>query len=75
MIQIVQYLHVDDDVNVIVPIFKQQERLVIQYDNNNNNNVSNGSISPLVIRLAGPVPYSSDKVVLFVVLTRGVVKL
>ena len=29
MIQIVQSRHVDDDVNVIVPIFKQQERLVI----------------------------------------------
>ncbi|KAI5411754.1 hypothetical protein KIW84_056718 [Lathyrus oleraceus] len=53
----------DDDVNVIVPIFKQLKRLVIQYDNNNSNNVSNRSVSPLVIRLAGPIPYSSDKVV------------
>ena len=41
MIQIVQSCHVDDDVNVIVPIFKQPERLVIQYDSSNNNNVSN----------------------------------
>ncbi|KAI5437067.1 hypothetical protein KIW84_023257 [Lathyrus oleraceus] len=37
MIQIVQSRHVDDDVNVIVPIFKQQERLIIQYDSNNRN--------------------------------------
>jgi hypothetical protein len=29
MIQIVQSRHVDDDVNVIVPFFKQQQRLVI----------------------------------------------
>ena len=63
MIQIVQSRHVDDDVNVIVPVFKQQEWLVIQYGSNNNNNVSQRSISLLVIRLAGPVPYSSDKVV------------
>ncbi|KAI5416224.1 hypothetical protein KIW84_041319 [Lathyrus oleraceus] len=63
MIQIVQSRHVDDDVNVIVPVFKQQERLVIQYDSNNNNNVSQKSVSLLVIRLAGPVPYSFDKVV------------
>ncbi|KAI5436089.1 hypothetical protein KIW84_022510 [Lathyrus oleraceus] len=62
MIQIVQSHHADDDVNVIVPVFKQQERLAIQYDSSNIKNVS-GSISPLVIRLAGPVPYSSDKVV------------
>ncbi|KAI5439948.1 hypothetical protein KIW84_025346 [Lathyrus oleraceus] len=32
------------------------------FDNSNNNNV-NKSVSPLVRRLAGPVPYSSDKVV------------
>ncbi|KAI5441574.1 hypothetical protein KIW84_010880 [Lathyrus oleraceus] len=62
MIQIVQSRHVDDDVNVIVPVFKQQERLVIQYDSSNNKNVSQRSVSPLVIWLAGPVPYSSDKV-------------
>ncbi|KAI5445263.1 hypothetical protein KIW84_013485 [Lathyrus oleraceus] len=63
MIQIVQSRHVDDDVNVIVLIFKKPERLVIQYDNNNSHNVSNRSVSSLVIRLACPVPYSSDKVV------------
>ena len=65
MIQIVQSRHVDDDVNVIVPIFKQQERLVIQYDSNNNNNVNQRSVSSLVIRLAGPIPYSSDKAILY----------
>ncbi|KAI5444422.1 hypothetical protein KIW84_012882 [Lathyrus oleraceus] len=63
MIQIVQSRHVDDDVNVIVPIFKQPERLVIQYNSSNSNNDSNRSVLPLVIRLAGPVPYSSDKAV------------
>ncbi|KAI5393860.1 hypothetical protein KIW84_060817 [Lathyrus oleraceus] len=63
MIQIVQSRHVDDDVNVIVPIFKQPERLVIQYDNSCSNNVSNRSVSSLVIRLTGPVPYSYDKAV------------
>ncbi|KAI5387007.1 hypothetical protein KIW84_073236 [Lathyrus oleraceus] len=61
MIQIVQSHHVDDDVNVIVPVFKQHERLVIQYDSSNSN--SQRSLSPLVIRLAGPIPYSSNKVV------------
>ena len=48
MIQIVQSRHVDDDVNVIVPIFKQPERLVIQYDNSNSNNVNNRSLSQQV---------------------------
>ncbi|KAI5436767.1 hypothetical protein KIW84_023039 [Lathyrus oleraceus] len=52
---------VNDDVNVIVPIFKQPEKLVIQYNSSNNN--SQRLVSPLVIRLAGPVPYSSYKVV------------
>ena len=51
-----------DDVNVIVPVFKTPERVVIQFDSSNNSNV-NRSVSPLVIRLAGPVPYASDKVV------------
>ncbi|KAI5438373.1 hypothetical protein KIW84_024207 [Lathyrus oleraceus] len=63
LIQIVQSHHVNDDVNVIVPVSKTSERLVIQYDSNNSNSVSNRSISPLVIRLAGPVPYTSDKAV------------
>ncbi|KAI5444790.1 hypothetical protein KIW84_013173 [Lathyrus oleraceus] len=63
MIQILQSRQVDDDVNVIVPVFKTPERVVIQYDNSSSNIVSNRSVSPLVIRLAGPVPYASDKVV------------
>ncbi|KAI5427738.1 hypothetical protein KIW84_032954 [Lathyrus oleraceus] len=63
MIQIVQTRHVENDVNVIVKIFKQPERLVIQYDNSNSNNVNNRSIPSLFIRLVGPVPYSFDKVV------------
>ncbi|KAI5421082.1 hypothetical protein KIW84_044792 [Lathyrus oleraceus] len=61
MIQICQSRHEDEDVNIIVPIFRQPEWLVMRYDNNKN--VSNRSVSPLVIRLAGPVPYASDKVV------------
>ncbi|KAI5434272.1 hypothetical protein KIW84_021221 [Lathyrus oleraceus] len=40
MIQIVQSRHVGDDVNFIVPVFKQQERLVIQHDSSNNNNIN-----------------------------------
>ena len=55
MIQIVQSRHIDDDVNVIVPVFKQPERLVIQYDSSSNKNVSQRSISSLVIRLVGLV--------------------
>ncbi|KAI5441262.1 hypothetical protein KIW84_010644 [Lathyrus oleraceus] len=49
-----------NDVNVVVPVFKTPERVVIEFDSSSNNNV-NRSISPLVIRLAGYVPYSSDK--------------
>ncbi|KAI5436382.1 hypothetical protein KIW84_022746 [Lathyrus oleraceus] len=60
---ILQSRHVDDDVNVIVLVFKTLERVVIQFDNNSSNNVSNRSVSPLVIRLAGPIPYASDKAV------------
>ncbi|KAI5408849.1 hypothetical protein KIW84_054612 [Lathyrus oleraceus] len=49
MIQIFQSRHVDDDVNVIVPVFKQPEKLVIQYDSSssNSNSVSNRSVSTL----------------------------
>ena len=32
--------------------------MVVQYDNSKG---SNGSVLPLVIRLAGPVPYASNK--------------
>ncbi|KAI5428056.1 hypothetical protein KIW84_033173 [Lathyrus oleraceus] len=63
MTQICQSRHEDDYVNVIVTVFKQPERLVIQYDNSSNKNVSKRSVLPLVIRLAGPVPYAFDKVV------------
>ncbi|KAI5390428.1 hypothetical protein KIW84_075664 [Lathyrus oleraceus] len=63
LIQIVQSRHVDDDVNVIVSVFKTPERVVIQYDSSNSNSVNNRSVSLLVIRLVGPVPYASDKVV------------
>lgn len=51
-----------NDVNVIVPVFKTPERVIIQYNSSNNNSV-NISVSPLVIRLAGPAPYTSDKIV------------
>lgn len=61
LIQIFQSRHVDGDVNVIVPVFKPLETLVIQYDSSSSNSVSNRSISLLVIRLAGPIPYASDK--------------
>lgn len=49
-----------NDVNVIVPVFNTPEWVVIQYSSNKNDSKS---VSPLVIRLAGPVPYSSYKVV------------
>lgn len=48
--------------NVIVPMFKTPERVVIQFDSNNKNKV-NRLVSLLVIQLAGPIPHSSDKVV------------
>ena len=51
-----------DDVNFIVPIFKNPERVVIQFDSSNINTI-NRLVSPLVIRLAGAIPYTSDKVV------------
>ncbi|KAI5418296.1 hypothetical protein KIW84_042798 [Lathyrus oleraceus] len=63
MIQIVQSCHVDDDVNVIVLVFKNPERVVIQYDSSNSNNISQRSVLPWVMRLEGPFPYTSDKVV------------
>ncbi|KAI5429250.1 hypothetical protein KIW84_034028 [Lathyrus oleraceus] len=52
-----------DDVNVIVPVFKTLERVVIQFDSSSNNSVSNRSVSLLVIRLASPVSCASDKAV------------
>ena len=44
-------------VNVIIPVFKTPERVAIQYDNNNSNVINNRSVSSLVIRLTGSVPY------------------
>lgn len=60
MIQINQAKDIGDDVNVIMPIFKTPERVVTQF---NISKRSDRSVSPLVIWLAGPVPYASDKVV------------
>ncbi|XP_050918557.1 uncharacterized protein LOC127135986 [Lathyrus oleraceus] len=60
VIQSQQSRHMDNDVNVIVPVFKAPERVVIQYDNSKNDN---RSILSLVIRLVGPVLYSSAKVI------------
>ena len=62
VIQVQQSRYMGNDVNVIVLVFKTPERVVIQFDSNNNNNIII-SVSPLVIRLAGHVPYSSNKVV------------
>lgn len=47
--------------NVIVHVFKTPERVVIQFDSSNKK--ENKSVLLLVIWLAGPIPYSSDKVV------------
>ncbi|KAI5420240.1 hypothetical protein KIW84_044147 [Lathyrus oleraceus] len=60
MIHICQARDRDDDVNVIFPVFRTHERVVIQFDSSKKRN---RSVSPLVIRLAGLVPYTSDKVV------------
>ena len=49
--------------NVIVPVFKTPERVVIQFDSSSSNSVSNRSVPSLVIRLVGPVPYASEKAV------------
>ncbi|XP_050889412.1 uncharacterized protein LOC127094649 [Lathyrus oleraceus] len=57
-IHIHQARNQDDDVNVIVPVFKTPQQAVIHYDSSKR---SNRSVSSLVIWLAGPVPYESDK--------------
>ncbi|KAI5434870.1 hypothetical protein KIW84_021624 [Lathyrus oleraceus] len=46
-----------------LPVFKNPERVVIQYDSSNSNSVNKRSVSSLVIWLAGPIPYASDKAV------------
>ncbi|KAI5390126.1 hypothetical protein KIW84_075450 [Lathyrus oleraceus] len=62
-IEILQNRNVDEDepeVNVISPVFKIPEPVVIRYDG------SKPKVSPsLVIKPAGPVPYSSDKAIPF----------
>lgn len=52
VIQINQARDLGDDVNVIVPVFKTPERVVIQF---NSSKRSNRSVSRLVIRLEGLV--------------------
>ncbi|XP_050908922.1 uncharacterized protein LOC127122665 [Lathyrus oleraceus] len=59
MIHINQARNPDDDMNVIIPVFKTPERVVIQYDSSKR---SNKSVSLVVIWLVGPVPYIYDKV-------------
>ncbi|KAI5430618.1 hypothetical protein KIW84_034997 [Lathyrus oleraceus] len=62
-IENLQNRNVDEDepeVNLISPVFKLPEPVVIRYDG------SKPKVSPsLVIKPAGPVPYSSDKVIPF----------
>lgn len=60
VIQIQQARDLGDDENVIVPIFKTFEPMVIQYDNSKR---SNRSVPPLVIWLEVSAPYTPDKVV------------
>lgn len=48
--------------SMIISVSKTPERVVIQFYSSNNNN-ANKSVSLLVIRLVGLVPYSYDKVV------------
>ena len=60
LIQIFQSCHLGDDMNMIVPVFKTPERVVIQFDSSKN---INRLVSLLVIQLVGLVPYSSNKVV------------
>ena len=57
MIEIIQNRD-EDEVDAISPVFRIPEPVVIKYDG------SKKKVSPaLVIKPAGPVPYSSDKVV------------
>ncbi|KAI5389777.1 hypothetical protein KIW84_075179 [Lathyrus oleraceus] len=62
-IEILQNRNVDEDepeVNMISPVFRIPEPVVIRYDG------SKQKVSPaLIIKLAGPVPYSSDKAIPF----------
>ncbi|XP_050895005.1 uncharacterized protein LOC127101595 [Lathyrus oleraceus] len=58
VIQSQQSRYKGNDVNVIVPVLKTLERVVIQFD---NIKIVNRLASPLVIWLAGPIPYEYDK--------------
>ncbi|KAI5389174.1 hypothetical protein KIW84_074722 [Lathyrus oleraceus] len=63
VIEILQNRNVDEDepeVNVISPVFRIPEPVIIRYDG------SKQKVSPsLIIKPAGPVPYSSDKAIPF----------
>ncbi|KAI5394883.1 hypothetical protein KIW84_061490 [Lathyrus oleraceus] len=60
VIEILQNRDADDEVNVISPVFRIPEPVVIRYDDNKQ------KASPsLIIKPAGPVPYSSDKAIPF----------
>ncbi|KAI5395417.1 hypothetical protein KIW84_061843 [Lathyrus oleraceus] len=62
-IEILQNRNVDEDeleVNVISPVFRVPKHVIIKYDG------SKQKVSPsLIIKPAGPVPYSSDKAIPF----------
>ena len=63
VIEILQNRNVDEDepeVNVISPVFRMPEPVIIKYDG------SKQKASPsLIIKPAGPVPYSSEKAIPF----------
>ncbi|KAI5425761.1 hypothetical protein KIW84_031544 [Lathyrus oleraceus] len=60
VIEILQNRDEDDEANVISPVFRIPEPVVIRYDG------SKQKASPtLIIKPADPVPYSSDKAVLY----------
>ncbi|KAI5407420.1 hypothetical protein KIW84_053614 [Lathyrus oleraceus] len=63
VIEILQNRNVDEDepeVNVISPVFRIPEPVIIKYDG------SKPKVSPsLIIKPAGPVPYSSEKAIPF----------
>jgi hypothetical protein len=63
VIEILQNRNVDEDepeVNVISPVFRMPEPVIVKYDG------SKQKVSPtLIIKPAGPVPYSSEKAIPF----------
>lgn len=58
VIKINQSRYLGNDVNVTVLVFKTLERVVIQFDSSKRDN---RLVSLLVIWLAGPIPYASNK--------------